>query len=380
MPENNSSAPLKTAEAYSLDADTAGIRALTADAITGALAFGAQGVNPPTAGHWLTPFWEMAQATVAIQVPQPQVEPAGENVREAVADLAAALDMFVGNNPLHSLCEHEGIDALGRVKGTWSKAAEVNAKATLKLHASAIAALATTQPATADHIADTGNMVQAPAGEYPALQKIVDALQMMVHLVSTMAPVLKGRVYEYAVKALADADATHAMRADIGIPTSKENQPVVESDAMREQEPKLPQAEGADYFLVLDPEDGTVEFAYTADLGRPFGHDHIKDAQEHNENANRWVVRPAYTSPVATQGEQPMVNMTPPATSRDRWMYEQGRLAEREIICTAIKAEDDHCVTEGVYMLDSDDCIKVASGQWVRPDYSIPKRGIGGGE
>ena len=74
-------------------------------------------------------------------------------------------------------------------------------------------------------------------------------------------------------------------------------------------------------------------------------------------------------SPVATQGEQPMVNMTPPATARDRWMYEQGRLAEREIICAAIKAEDDHCVTKGDYMLDSDDCIKVARGQWVRPVY-----------
>ena len=74
-------------------------------------------------------------------------------------------------------------------------------------------------------------------------------------------------------------------------------------------------------------------------------------------------------SPVATHGEQPMVNMTPPATARDRWMYEQGRLAEREIICAAIKAEDDHCVTKGDYMLDSDDCIKVARGQWVRPVY-----------
>ena len=28
--------------------------------------------------------------------------------------------------------------------------------------------------------------------------------------------------------------------------------------------------------------------------------------------------------------DAPMVNMTPPATSRDRWMYEQGRLAERD--------------------------------------------------
>ena len=44
--------------------------------------------------------------------------------------------------------------------------------------------------------------------------------------------------------------------------------------------------------------------------------------------------------------------------------------AERERICKAIKEEDDYCVTEGDYMLDSDDCIAVAKGEWVRPDYS----------
>ncbi|WJJ93398.1 hypothetical protein [Neopusillimonas aromaticivorans] len=43
---------------YSLDKDPAGIRALVADAIRGAIAFGAQGVNPPPQGHWLTEFWE----------------------------------------------------------------------------------------------------------------------------------------------------------------------------------------------------------------------------------------------------------------------------------------------------------------------------------
>lgn len=48
-------------------------------------------------------------------------------------------------------------------------------------------------------------------------------------------------------------------------------------------------------------------------------------------------------------------------------------IAERERICTAIKAEDDYCVTEGDYMLDSDDCIKVARGSWVRPDYDLSK-------
>jgi hypothetical protein len=44
--------------------------------------------------------------------------------------------------------------------------------------------------------------------------------------------------------------------------------------------------------------------------------------------------------------------------------------AERERICKAIKEEDDYCVTEGDYMLDSDDCISIAKGEWVRPDYS----------
>lgn len=45
--------------------------------------------------------------------------------------------------------------------------------------------------------------------------------------------------------------------------------------------------------------------------------------------------------------------------------------AERDRICAAIKAEDDHCST-GDYMLDSDDCIKVVRGQWQRPDYGNP--------
>lgn len=42
--------------------------------------------------------------------------------------------------------------------------------------------------------------------------------------------------------------------------------------------------------------------------------------------------------------------------------------AERERVCAAIKAEDDHCA-EGDYMLDSDDCIKVVRGTWERPDW-----------
>lgn len=43
--------------------------------------------------------------------------------------------------------------------------------------------------------------------------------------------------------------------------------------------------------------------------------------------------------------------------------------AERERICAAIKAEDDHCA-DGDYMMDSDDCIKVVRGAWQRPDWN----------
>ena len=48
--------------------------------------------------------------------------------------------------------------------------------------------------------------------------------------------------------------------------------------------------------------------------------------------------------------------------------------AERERICAAIKAEDDHACT-GDYMLDSDDCIAVARGTWERTDFGGPDVG-----
>ena len=51
------------------------------------------------------------------------------------------------------------------------------------------------------------------------------------------------------------------------------------------------------------------------------------------------------------------------------------RAEECERICAAIKAEDDHCVDNGDYMLDSNDCIKVARGEWVRPEFDPPLNG-----
>ena len=48
------------------------------------------------------------------------------------------------------------------------------------------------------------------------------------------------------------------------------------------------------------------------------------------------------------------------------------RAEECERICAAIKAEDDYCIDNGDYMLDSNDCIKVARGEWVRPEFDPP--------
>ena len=53
--------------------------------------------------------------------------------------------------------------------------------------------------------------------------------------------------------------------------------------------------------------------------------------------------------------------------------------AERERICAAIKAEDDHCA-DGDYMMDSDDCIKVVRGTWERPDWNGSNAGVTGAE
>jgi hypothetical protein len=48
-----------------------------------------------------------------------------------------------------------------------------------------------------------------------------------------------------------------------------------------------------------------------------------------------------------------------------RACWAEAQTAERERICAAIKAADDKA-SGGDYMLDSDDCIKVVRGQWVR--------------
>lgn len=62
--------------------------------------------------------------------------------------------------------------------------------------------------------------------------------------------------------------------------------------------------------------------------------------------------------------------------SRGNWSFDLLPFARavhektREECAAAIKTEDDYCVTEGDYMLDSDDCIRVINGTWVRPEFA----------
>ena len=60
----------QVAATYSLDADPLRIRERAADAITGALILGSRNTDPPPAGHWLVPFWDMARAEAALRESQ----------------------------------------------------------------------------------------------------------------------------------------------------------------------------------------------------------------------------------------------------------------------------------------------------------------------
>jgi hypothetical protein len=51
------------------------LQGLFSDAISGALAFGAQNTNPPPAGHWLERFWQMGRAERALSEAPPAAEP-----------------------------------------------------------------------------------------------------------------------------------------------------------------------------------------------------------------------------------------------------------------------------------------------------------------
>lgn len=108
------------AHSYSLDADPQGIRERVASAITGALAFGAQGNSPPPDGHWLAPFWEMARAERESEQDFTECEcgygcPPGCGCRHSGEAAPAAGELLrAAKEALHHMCKAgcSGVDEL----------------------------------------------------------------------------------------------------------------------------------------------------------------------------------------------------------------------------------------------------------------------------
>lgn len=98
-----------TAPAYSIDADPQGIRARVAEAITGALAFGARGANPPPPGHWLAPFWKSARQEASRNAP-------------VTSDTLYLLRRLLSNQ--HTLTSSEFREELGKIVGEATQAAD----------------------------------------------------------------------------------------------------------------------------------------------------------------------------------------------------------------------------------------------------------------
>lgn len=95
---------------------------------------------------------------------------------------------------------------------------------------------------------------------------------------------------------------------------------------------------------------------------------------EHYEDDDTQIAWHAWQGCAADQlaaAPQAVQAAAQPAAQGMEAEIQQAVEAERERICAAIKAEDDHCVDQGDYMLDSNDCIKIVRGKWVRPDYSL---------
>jgi hypothetical protein len=71
------------------------LQGLFSDAISGALAFGAQNTNPPPAGHWLERFWQMGRAELS-EAAAPAAEPVAltdEVLRYAMAAMGTGSPM-----------------------------------------------------------------------------------------------------------------------------------------------------------------------------------------------------------------------------------------------------------------------------------------------
>jgi hypothetical protein len=94
------------------------LQGLFSDAISGALAFGAQNTNPPPAGHWLERFWQMGRAERELsEAAPPAAEPVAltdEVLRYAMAAMGTGSPMDAEKFRLFWRYAHDA--AMGQLK------------------------------------------------------------------------------------------------------------------------------------------------------------------------------------------------------------------------------------------------------------------------
>jgi hypothetical protein len=96
------------------------LQGLFSDAISGALAFGAQNTNPPPAGHWLERFWQMGRAALS-EAAAPAAEPVAltdEVLRYAMAAMGTGSPMDAEKFRLFWRYAHEALTAAQAVPQT----------------------------------------------------------------------------------------------------------------------------------------------------------------------------------------------------------------------------------------------------------------------
>jgi hypothetical protein len=93
------------------------LQGLFSDAISGALAFGAQNTNPPPAGHWLERFWQMGRAERELSEAAPAAGPVAltdEVLRYAMAAMGTGSPMDAEKFRLFWRYAHDA--AMGQLK------------------------------------------------------------------------------------------------------------------------------------------------------------------------------------------------------------------------------------------------------------------------
>ena len=219
------------------------------------------------------------------------------------------------------------------------------------------AALAAT---TIHHVPNAGKMIAAAAAPVVLPEPAIPASQGMCCGNFDSGGYYMGQTEQVCCGSPVDAHPAYYTEQQVRALLAGVSAPAAQA------EKKLPQSEGADYFVILDQKAGTVEFAYTADLGRSFGHDHIKDAQERDSTtAHRWVVRPAYASPQAHDDKGARMKVAAALDCEGvnfAWSYLTGAIKE------LVKAERELVQLKPLAQADASDAARY---RWLR-DVSVP--------